>query len=786
MQALQFYEQSTEMLATRKFNLRSWSTNDTLLKKTTKIDGRSSDKETVSILGILWNSSSDYLHVKKMKSLDFGKFTTKRDVTSYSASLYDPLGLYSPVHVRAKLLIQALWLNNSDWDQAIDSKFLLQWQGIAADLYQVTKNSEIPRKYFTIQPQNVEIHIFADASERAYGASVYLVSEHESTLVIAKTRVTPIGKQALTLPRLELMGALIGTRLGQFVSESLKDNFNITKRLLWSDNQITLHWLNGRGRQDVFTKNRVLEITSHHQEYRYVPTSQNPADLLTRGISPRQLSDSRIWWFGPDWLTNSALWPKCELFPIEKTDSVNEQFDAAIHHMSTVSKPTLLQTEFGDILSATNMRDTPVNTDNFPRQVGFSIDNIFQVNNYRDLPHLLRITALVLRFVHNIKAKLTRRPLNISSRHGSVPTASEINDAEHRWLKAVQHIHYSDEILYLQRQAKQVGPLCNQLKLFLDDDGILRAGGRLQNTSLPYDSIHPILLPEKHAFTSAVIRDTHRRLQHAGPNATATSIRERYWIISIRRYVNIELNKCVVCKRVDGPAYSKPIPAPLPTFRVQEADPFSVCGIDYTGHLFVKDPISKLVVKTYICLFTCAITRAVHLELVPDLTTTSFIQALRRFSARRSTPKLIVSDNATMFVSAANELKTLMSDPAVQRYLTNHRINWKFTPKRSPWNGGFFERMIAITKTSLKKILGRACVTYIEMETIVTEIESAINDHPLTHLSNDDNDLNSLTPSHLVNGRNICCLPRQIVINPNSNFATDHQSANRRYAYLTI
>ncbi|XP_077868241.1 uncharacterized protein LOC144358405, partial [Saccoglossus kowalevskii] len=150
-------------------------------------------------------------------------------------------------------------------------------------------------------------------------------------------------------------------------------------------------------------------------------------------------------------------------------------------------------------------------------------------------------------------------------------------------------------------------------------------------------------------------------------------------------YVNIELNKCVVCKRVDGPAYSKPIPAPLPTFRVQEADPFSVCGIDYTGHLFVKDPISKSVVKTYICLFTCAITRAVHLELVPDLTTTtSFIQAFRRFSARRSTPKFIVSDNATTFVSAANELKTLMSDPAVQRYLTNHRINWEFALKRSP------------------------------------------------------------------------------------------------------
>ncbi|XP_077867856.1 uncharacterized protein LOC144357604, partial [Saccoglossus kowalevskii] len=232
-------------------------------------------------------------------------------------------------------------------------------------------------------------------------------------------------------------------------------------------------------------------------------------------------------------------------------------------------------------------------------------------------------------------------------------------------------------------------------------------------------------------------------------------LRENYWITSMRRFVKAVIHRCVVCKRVDGSAYSKPIPAPLPKFRVQQTVPFSTIGIDYTGHLLVKDTITQSIVKVYICLFTCRVSRAVHLELVRDLSTESFLQALRRFAARRSTPTLIVSDNASTFVSTANELQKISTDTMVLQYLSENRITWRFTPKRSPWCGGLFKRMISITKTSLKKILGRACVSYTELATIITEIECAINARPLTHVASDISDLNPLTPSQLINGREI-------------------------------
>ncbi|XP_006814449.1 uncharacterized protein LOC102809591 [Saccoglossus kowalevskii] len=254
----------------------------------------------------------------------------------------------------------------------------------------------------------------------------------------------------------------------------------------------------------------------------------------------------------------------------------------------------------------------------------------------------------------------------------------------------------------------------------------------------------------------------------------------------MRRYVKAVLRQCVICKKVDGTPYSKPIPAPLPTFRVQRSEPFSSIGIDYTGHLFVKDPINQAIVKVYICLFTCTITRAIHLELVRDLTTESFLLALRRFTSRRSTPNLIISDNASTFVSASHQLKEIIQNSTVQRYLSDQRIAWKFTPKRSPWCGGFFERMISITKTSLKKVLGRSCVTYVELETILTEIESSINERPLTFVSSDIADLNPLTPSHLINGRSIHSLPQATETVTNPNILMNHHIANHRYRYLTM
>ena len=647
MEAIRFYEQAIDILSTRKFNLRSWNTNDPFLRQITDIDGRSNSKSDVPVLGIGWDSKTDILRVKPLKAPNFGQFTSKRDVVAYSASLYDPLGMLSPVHIKAKLIIQRLWITNHNWDTPIDSELLQLWQNTADDLYKLTDN-QIARKYFVNNPTTVEIHAFCDASEKAYGAAVYLVSDTESTLVMAKARVAPINKQALTLPRLELMGAVIGTRLNQFVGKSLEQKYSISKYVLWSDSQITLHWLHGRGKQNVFTRNRVTEINAFKQELHYINTAENPADLVTRGITPAELTESKLWWNGPSWLTNQNQWPKCELFDapttIEsdqriKTEDTSESTQTPASSPTEVSEQTVLHAvvttmpehaQLDPPFKSPTTRGQPISYSETPTAVNYNIDNVFQINQYRNISHLLRVTALVLRFITKLRER-TKKPALFSrltspddNCQSTTPSSTEIELAELVWIRNIQHLYYDDQIQSLIKNNGKLGDLCKQLKLFVDDDQLLRAGGRLQNTNLPYNTVHPLLIPGKHAFTSMIIRDTHLRLQHAGTNAITSKLRERYWITSMRRFVKAVLHQCVVCKKVDGTPYSKPIPAPLPTFRVQQSEPFSTIGIDYTGHLFVKDPITQTIVKVYICLFTCTTTRAIHLELVSDLTTDRF------------------------------------------------------------------------------------------------------------------------------------------------------------------
>ena len=152
-----------------------------------------------------------------------------------------------------------------------------------------------------------------------------------------------------------------------------------------------------------------------------------------------------------------------------------------------------------------------------------------------------------------------------------------------------------------------------------------------------------------------------------------------------------------------GKQYSKPDPPPLLRLRLMDAPPFTITGVDFTGSLNLKDNDGKLS-KAYVCLFTCAFTRAVHLEIVSNLTEHSFIQAVRRFSSRKSLPKTLISDNATTFIAGSEELKRLCKSQTVKESLATRGIEWKFIPKRVPWFGGFWERLIALTTTSLRKV----------------------------------------------------------------------------------
>ena len=225
-------------------------------------------------------------------------------------------------------------------------------------------------------------------------------------------------------------------------------------------------------------------------------------------------------------------------------------------------------------------------------------------------------------------------------------------------------------------------------------------GGRLSNAGLPYAAKHPLLLYKKCPFTALIVRHAHERVLHNGVKETLGGYA-----------LNIGFSKgdpllencyfiVILCKRYGALPYSAPPPPPLPPFRVQEEPPpFTFVGVDFAGPLYVKHSTPcKAEDKIYICLFTCCVVRAVHLEVVVNLSVSSFIRCLKQFIARRGIPRRIVSDNGKTFKGAARFIKKIMSNNEVIDYLAEKGVEWQFNVERAPWWGGMFERMVSSTK----------------------------------------------------------------------------------------
>ena len=197
----------------------------------------------------------------------------------------------------------------------------------------------------------------------------------------------------------------------------------------------------------------------------------------------------------------------------------------------------------------------------------------------------------------------------------------------------------------------------------------------------------------------------------------------------------------------------------MPTERVSEEPPFTNTGLDFAGPLYVRIPSqsqSKESEKVYVALFSCASTRAVHLELVENLSVPTFLQAFRRFTSRRGLPSTIFTDNAKTFKAASREVIGIFKSKEAERYFVNRGVVWKYIIERAPWHGGFYERMVRSVKRCLKKSIGTGSVTFGELRTLLIEIETTINNRPLTFIYDDEEGLSyALTPSHLIYGRQI-------------------------------
>lgn len=662
------------------------------------------------LLGMIWKHHEDVLcfPIEKWVSDLTVHPLTKRTVLQATAKIFDPLGLLSPFTIRAKIGFQSIWKSDTTWDDPLPAEESKKWRNFIEEASEL-KDLQVPRCYAEKQgmTEDSTLHVFADASPLAYGAAAYIVTSNSNgtkatTLMVAKSRVAPI--KELTLARLELMAAVLAARLGEYVQKHYVADMKSTH--FWTDSMIVLHWINGTSKRESFVENRVAEIRAKTRmgSWSFVQGEDNPADLITRGIKARALIESNLWWRGPTWLASKQIYP-----------DKNCGGDAQL----------MIEEQSIECNKCTEGTEKPASS-------------ILNIENYGSYNRLLRTTAWVLRFIKNLKKEHLRGPLG----------TQEITSAENYWIRKAQQTFTGHS--HSRRKGGNVFQIQGQ-DVFIDDEGIIRQKGRIQYSK--EINKHVIVLPKQGHFTELLVNQVHRLMMHGGVQATLAQLRTRFWILQGRQAVKRVINKCIICKRHNARPLSQVTP-PLPADRVTQALPFQVSGVDFTGPLYAADKGQCL--KQYVVIFTCAVSRAVHLEVVNNMSTLNFLQAFRRFTARRGIPAIVYSDNAKTFKRAAKDINNVLG--SIQRenlddYCSSRSIKWKLIAEGAPWWGGFYERLIRSLKTSMRKIIARMTITAEELRTVVTEVEGALNNRPLTYVYGEPGEPMPITPADIVGGR---------------------------------
>ena len=363
-----------------------------------------------------------------------------------------------------------------------------------------------------------QLHCFVDSSIKAYGAITYLKRGPEISFVMAKTRVAPI--KQLTLPKLELMAALIGARLLSFIHNAMMDLYPMPEVYLWFDSQIVLSWLHSNKQLKQFVANHVNSIRELFPAniWHYCPTQENPADIFTRGLTNQQMLSSSLWKNGPAWLMLSKEhWPSTSAATAAFQTQSSSTSDIVQNH----STSTLDAVENNQVQTpkAIETNPFPVNpTDKICKEYGIhSIIDIAQNNN---LERLLRITSYVLRFIGQLRKCTNHKQIQL--------TPEETNTAERIWIKSCQQSTYQMELDSLSSKNKPPTALVKQLCLFLDHQHLIGCQGRIHNAPVSESTKFPILLPTYHPFTKLVVLSTHVQQLHSGVNSTLAAIRKQY------------------------------------------------------------------------------------------------------------------------------------------------------------------------------------------------------------------------------------------------------------------
>ncbi|XP_044760231.1 uncharacterized protein LOC123317687 [Coccinella septempunctata] len=729
---LEAYNLITEVSRTQSeagFELVNWTTNSKELMKMMSFDENLNkdlnldmEMSLQRVLGLSWSSAEDKLVFK----LNFHpeqnrERPTKRHVLRIIMSVFDPLGFLVNFIIRGRILVQDIWRSGIGWDDFIDDDIYKTWLLWLADLQKVI-SLKIPRCYSLKIPvaESIELHVFCDSSKKAFAAVAYLRIIHacgiDISFVFAKARVSPT--KPISIPRLELQAAVMGTRIAKTLKNEL--DIKINQTYFWTDSSTVLYWICSDGRQlGQFESHRVGEIqeSSETKEWNWIPTKLNIADLATRTYNEDGSNSINFenWFLGPTFLLqkDKTKWPT-KNFSRNPSSGNKEEFENCV---------------------LTIFQDQSALPD---------------IKRFSKWIKLIRTTARVLKFI-----KILRNSISLDSRIEKALKLDDIQEAEVFWIRQCQKESFYGEIMEIQRRQKTEGQSrLRKLMPMIDSRGILVIQGRTNLAPFMKESAkHPIILPNKHPFTRLLIQHYHEKYGHQGIELVLNELRQNYWIIDGRSAVKSVFASCQFC-RIRRAKPQVPVMGQLPVERLTpRVKPFTFTGIDYFGPLTVT--VGRRHEKRWGVLFTCLTIRAVHLEVTHSLSTDSTIMALRRFIARRGRPKTIFSDNGTNLHGAMDELKRAIRNidqNKVENDMQLKEIEWKNIPPAAPHMGGVWERLIRSVKKTFHVILATQRLKDELLLTLFAEIENMINTRPITKVSNDPDDWEALTPNHFLLG----------------------------------
>lgn len=376
------------------------------------------------------------------------------------------------------------------------------------------------------------------------------------------------------------------------------------------------------------------------------------------------------------------------------------------------------------------------------------------INRFSRFNRLIRATAYSWKMINAAKAEKTKCP---TKQELFTLNLEEIEEAKQKWYQRVQAEVYSKELADL----KNHGFVKKSSTLFTHSPfihkGIIRLQGRIQDSLLTFDENNPVILPAKHRFTQLLMEFYHEQNLHGGVNSVINNLRQFYDIIGVKPAVKKIFSSCRTCRKLRGKA-RPPQMGNLPSERTSPYVPaFSNIGLDYLGPYQVT--VGRRHEKRWVALFTDLVSRACHAEVVSTLSTDSAIKAIFRFINCRGVPSLFISDNATCFKGADNELKAFFDQVKENLNKINDQLSlkgftWKFIPPASPHFGGVYERKVQSVKRVLNVALSELFPNDETFATAISHVINTINNTPIGEISSDATEARALTPNDLILGKN--------------------------------